>query len=94
MSFQAGQKVRILDPLPEGYITVVESMRRMAGQIVTIDRRYRNDRCADGYEYYITGSRCVWESIAFEKIMPFEVEEDEDIPDATFGGFFKKYEVS
>ena len=94
MSFKVGQKVRILDPVPEGYINVVESMRRMAGQIVTIDRRYRNDRCADGYEYYITGSRCVWESIAFEKFIPFEIEEDEDIPDATFGGFFKKYEVS
>lgn len=94
MSFQVGQKVRILDPLPQSYISVVESMRRMAGQIVTITRAYPNRWCADGYEYYITGSRCVWESIAFEKIMPFEVEEDEDIPDATFGGFFKKYEVS
>jgi len=94
MSLEVGQKVRILDPLPQGSIVVVEPMRRMAGQIVTIERRRPNHLCADGYEYHITGSRFVWESIAFEKIMSFEVEEDEDIPDATFGGFFKKYEVS
>lgn len=94
MSFEIGQKVRILDPLPQGRIVVVNPMRRMAGQIVTIERRCPNHLCADGYEYHITGSRFVWESIAFEKIIPFEIEEDEDIPDAAFGGFFKKYEVS
>ena len=94
MSFQRGQKVRILDPLPQGCFVITPSMRRMAGQLVAITGKYANQRCADGYEYRITGSGRRWESTAFGKIITFEIEEDEDIPDATFGGFFKKYEVS
>lgn len=95
--YHIGDKVRVLDQLPEhdGIVGIGLPMRKLAGKTVTINRIDRYSKAIDGFIYTFEELRgWVWGSNMFEPINTFELNtEDDDICGATFGKYFNGFEI-
>ena len=95
--YHVGDKVRVLDQLPEhdGIVGIGIPMRKLAGKIVTISRIDKYSKAIDGFIYVFEELRgWVWCANMFEPINTFELNtEDDDICDATFGKYFNNFEI-
>lgn len=95
--YHIGDKVRVLDQLPEhdGIVGIGLPMRKLAGKTVTINRIDRYSKAIDGFIYTFEELRgWVWGANMFEPIKTFELNaEDDDICDATFGKYFNNFEI-
>lgn len=88
--YHVGDRVKILDPVPEAWVGTTAFMRQQAGKTTTIIDIYPSEHTIDGYIYRLDRMRgWNWESNQFEREIEFELnaEEDTDECGASFGEF-------
>lgn len=88
--YRIGDRVKILDPVPEAWVGTNAFMRTQAGKTTTIIDMRPEEHAVDGYVYKLDRMRSwSWESNMFERAIEFELNAEEDIDECgtSFGGF-------
>lgn len=86
--YKIGDRVQILDPVPEGKtVATVYEMKRMAGKITEIMGMSERSYASDGFIYYLGDDRWTWESHMFVPAPNFELNPDDDENDIQFTSF-------
>ena len=92
--YHVGDLVRILDPVPEGWVGTTDFMREQAGKTTTVEEVIRAPKTPEKCVYRLKDMRgWNWESIMLEPAQVVETNDEEDIPEANFGSFFTGFEV-
>lgn len=92
--YHVGDLVRILDPVPEGWVGTNDFMREQAGKTTTVEEVIPAHKTPEKCVYRLKGMRgWNWESIMLEPVEESHTDEDEDIPAGVFGEFFDGFEV-
>ena len=92
--YHVGDLVRILDPVPEGWVGTTDFMREQAGKTTTVEEVIRAPKTPEKCVYRLKDMRgWNWESIMLEPAQVVETNDEEDIPEANFGSFFTGLEV-
>ena len=93
--YHVGDLVRILDPVPEGWVGTTDFMREQAGKTTKIIDAERDLNARGGFLYRLAADpNWYWECHMFVPVFNFELtpDEDGDIQSATletFLGAFK-----
>lgn len=95
--YHIGDKVRIVDPIPDGrWCGVAAPMRKFTGKVKTIAKIFREGHAIGGFVYRLgddVGS-WNWESNMFEPAVSFELNADDtDVDTLSFGDFFNNFKV-
>lgn len=97
INYHIGDKVRIVDPIPDGrWCGVASPMRKFAGKVKTIAKITREGHAIGGFVYRLGDDvgNWNWESNMFEPAVVFELNAEEDaVGTALFGQFFDAFKV-
>lgn len=97
INYHIGDKVRIVDPIPDGrWCGVASPMRKFAGKVKTIAKIIREGHAIGGFVYRLEDDvgNWNWESNMFEPAVVFELNaEDDAVGTALFGQFFDEFKV-
>lgn len=97
INYRIGDKVRIVDSIPDGrWCGVASPMRKFAGKVKTIAKIIRENHATDGFVYRLGDDvgNWNWESNMFEPAVSFELNADDtDVDTLSFGDFFNGFKV-
>lgn len=92
--YHVGDLVRILDPVPEGWVGTTDFMRGQAGKTTTVEEVIRAPKTPEKCVYRLKDMRgWNWESIMLEPAQVAETNDEEDISEANFGSFLTGFKV-